>query len=136
MEWVMDHKSPIDSYTLKALNIKLNSTWPSEFTTNYKDYGYNLDDTGHWYNDTWDERTVQTLAKNYQAQGFNSGKLKIPNFSLFYMSAYGYDLEQLRNTPLKDLNWDQFKKDFETAYSKYIQTILEFEHINTNWKQS
>lgn len=60
----------------------------------------------------------------------------MPNFSLFYMSAYGYDLADIQNVPLKDLDWNQFKKDFDTAYSKYIQAILKFEHINTTWKQS
>ena len=52
------------------------------------------------------------------------------------MSAYGYDLADIQNVPLKDLDWNQFKKDFDTAYSKYIQAILKFEHINTTWKQS
>jgi hypothetical protein len=136
MEWVMSHDSPIDSYTLKALHITPNDTWPSEFAINYRDYGYQLSHDGYWQNKIWDQHQVQALANQYQTHGFVSGKLKMPNFSLFYMSAYGYDLADIQNVPLKDLDWNQFKKDFDTAYSKYIQAILKFEHINTTWKQS
>jgi len=129
MEWVLDHNSPVDYFDLKPLGI-YKSRFPSEFLSNYADYGYQLDENGHWYNDTWNYAECQRLVRHYMSLGFNSGKQKLANFPLFYLCTYGYDISELKDIPLKDLDWGKFKQQFDESYVKYMRTLLDYENIS------
>lgn len=131
MEWVLDLESPVDSFTLFALKIR-NSVFPSEFLKNYANYGYQLDNSGSWYNKTWSLKDCIELSEHYNKIGFNSGKQKLTNQFLFYLSVYGYDMNELKDIPLKELDWNKFKQDFENYYVKYMTTLLDYENISFN----
>jgi radical SAM superfamily enzyme YgiQ (UPF0313 family) len=129
MEWILNLDSPVDYFNLSPLTFH-HSIFPSEFSKNYANYGYKLFENGSWYNEIWSQDECKELSRYYNKIGFNSGKQKLATQVLFYLSIYGYDIDELKDIPLKDLDWDKFRQDFENYYIKYITTLLDYENIS------
>jgi hypothetical protein len=129
MEWVLDPASPVDSFRISALHIG-NRTWPSEFDKDYKKYGYRLTDNGGWVNNIWDHEQAAKAAQHYHDVAYHSGKQKLGAFEIFGLANFGYELNDLNNIPVKDLDWNMFKEKLIESYVKYVTTLLDYENIN------
>lgn len=133
MEWVLDPNSPVDCFGLQQLGLK-SSTFPSDFSRNYRDYGYTMDESGFWTNDIWDQGICKEISREYQIKAYNSGKLKMSNFEVFGLMTYGYEFNELSNIPAKDVDWKKFKNHLVDRYNTYINTMLDAEDIKYTGK--
>lgn len=129
MEWVLEHNSPIDSVRISPLSIR-DRTFPSEFDKDYEKYGYTLTNNGGWVNDVWDSRKAVDIAEYFHKIAYDSRKQKLGNFELFGLMNYGHKRSEIKDIPIKDLNWGMFKNNLSDYYINYVNTLLEYENID------
>jgi len=126
LEWVSRPDAPIDNCHFRELMIT-NSVWPSEFLRDYKKYGYKLDQNSRWSNDIWTQDQASELAKKFNGIRHAKGN-KLTNFQLFYI-ALNKELSEVKDIPMKDLDWPQIAKDTNDMYIEYVKSMLNFEKI-------
>lgn len=109
------------------LFIKTKSHFQSEFDLNYKQYGYQLDSEGNWYNDIMTYNDALDLAEDFNKKGLYDDNTPSSWF-LFSLLSYGYSINELKKQKVQDLNLpllffqklNMFRK-YKTALFKAIQ---------------
>jgi radical SAM superfamily enzyme YgiQ (UPF0313 family) len=130
MEWAID-QSPADSIVLGPLFIPVqNLVWPSEFTTNYQQYGYKILENNSWANDTWNLDQVKDICNQYMTTLYESKRLKLGNWEIMGLQNYGYSYKELKNLPYADLNFKELESRLKKMISDYYGDLLLFENIN------
>ena len=126
LEWGLNSDSPVDNFYFRELMIT-DSVWPSDFLQNYKQYGYTLDKNSQWSNDIWTQDQASALAKKFNSMLYSNGN-KLSNFQLFF-AATNKELSEIKDIPMKNLNWAQMAKDTNDIYIEYVKSMLHFENI-------
>lgn len=134
----LPHETPetVESTFQWVKNTRLNSVffpliindkkyYKSEFTIKYKELGYTLDrDTGYWENEHFNYHTASSIAER-----FNSELSKKENYpTAWFMMAllnHGYSIEDLLNTPIKQLSFTKIMRAKHRNISQYKKKLLE-----------
>lgn len=101
--------------------------YKSEFGTNYKDYGYTLDeDTGYWENEHFTYDEANSLAEKFNDE---LGRAESYPASWFLMTLinHGYTIDQAKITKIKDLNWRRIIKQRDRNIKHYKQLLKEIQ---------
>lgn len=124
-EWVKSN--PVNSVFF-PLALTSKTYYKSEFNTNYKDYGYQLDTT----TDYWSNEHFDYVSANELAEKFNQELMRSENYPsswfLMVLLNHGYSLEEARKTKIKDLNYSKIMRNRQQSIRTYKQKILR---INT-----
>ena len=86
------------------LFIKTEGYFKSEFDSNYKDYGYHLDENNEWFSDITNYQQALALAEEFNSVGLYNENTP-SSWLLFGLLSYGFSLEELRSVKIKDLHW-------------------------------
>ena len=84
--------------------IKTEGYFKSEFDSNYKDYGYHLDENNEWFSDITNYQQALALAEEFNSVGLYNENTP-SSWLLFGLLSYGFSLEELRSVKIKDLHW-------------------------------
>jgi hypothetical protein len=135
LPWVQDPNCPLDTVVLRALEF-YKGAYNSEFARDPEKYGYRFDHNGHWYNDEWNYSSCWDLSNEIMQGMWESGRAKLQSWDAMGLLGLGYDFAWLRQTPLKDLPYqdifDRKRKYFET----YKNLLLEYEKDQTGKSNS
>jgi radical SAM superfamily enzyme YgiQ (UPF0313 family) len=124
-EWIKN--TPINSVFF-PLALTSKTYYKSEFNTNYKDYGYQLDTaTDYWSNEHFDYTTANNLAEQFNQELMRSEDYPSSWFLMVLLN-HGYSLEEARKTKIKDLNYSKIMRQRQQSIKIYKQKILR---INT-----
>jgi radical SAM superfamily enzyme YgiQ (UPF0313 family) len=124
-EWAKNN--PINSVFF-PLNLTSKTYYKSEFNTNYKDYGYQLDTTtDFWSNDHFNYSTATSLAEQYNQELMRSEDYPSSWFLMILLN-HGYSIEEASKIKMKDLNYSKILRHRQQSIKSYKQKILS---INT-----
>jgi radical SAM superfamily enzyme YgiQ (UPF0313 family) len=121
-EWVKNN--PINSVFF-PLALTSKTFYKSEFNTNYKDYGYQLDiDTDYWKNEHFDYTTANNLAEEFNQELMRSENYPSSWFLMVLLN-HGYSLEEAIKIKIKDLNYSKILRNRQKNINFYKQKILK-----------
>jgi radical SAM superfamily enzyme YgiQ (UPF0313 family) len=121
-EWVKNN--PINSVFF-PLSLTSKTFYKSEFNTNYKDYGYQLDiDTDYWKNEHFDYTTANNLAEEFNQELMRSENYPSSWFLMVLLN-HGYSLEETIKIKIKDLNYSKILRNRQKNINFYKQKILK-----------
>jgi radical SAM superfamily enzyme YgiQ (UPF0313 family) len=86
------------------LYIKTNGHFKSEFDSNFKDYGYRLDDNNEWYTDIMNYQQALDLSEEFNHIGLYNENTP-SSWLLFGLLSYGFDISEIKQIKIKDLHW-------------------------------
>jgi hypothetical protein len=127
MSWVIE-ESTIDCVQTEALYVSNATPWPADIAVNPGHYGYSgtvKNNNLIWHNKIWNFDEAKELAIEYQNQLWNSGRNRLAAFHLFGMLSYGYKFDDIKNTSLKDLPFDDIKSKGVNQYNNYTENLLK-----------
>jgi len=106
------------------LFIKTKSHYKSEFDSNYKDYGYQLDSTGNWYTDIMNYQQALELAEEFNNIGLYNENTP-SSWLLFGLLSYGFNIVDLKNTKVKDLHGPSILLKKFNLFKEYKKKLLK-----------
>ena len=119
-EWMKD--KPFND-TWLPLRLGVGTYWKSEFETNYEKYGYKLDSTGNWSNDTMTYDDARAIAQEFNDQHFYKKKPPASWFE-FSLLTHGYKLGEFKNTSVIDLPWKSFMLQKHRLFREYKKKLM------------
>lgn len=124
-EWAKS--APINSIFF-PLALTSKTFYKSEFNTNYKQYGYQLnEETGYWENEHFNYTDAIKLSEEFNEELMRS-KDTPSSWFLMTLLNHGYTLEEARSIQVKDLNYSKILRNRERNLKAYKQRLL---NINT-----
>jgi len=106
------------------LRISKGTYYQSEFDINFKDFGYEIDENGFWYNGSMNYVEAKELAEEFNNFGFY-GKKPPSTWFLFCLLSHGYTIEQVKEIPNRDLPWKKFLLQKHRMFKKYHNLLKE-----------
>jgi hypothetical protein len=121
-DWCLEN--PIGYYRFVALNLYTTRTDTgsrSEFTNNYKNYGYKIDENGQWQNDfmTSAEADVLCLELNNKVKTVN----RLSSWNLFDLKNCGIDIDNGRY--ISSLYQNIYREKFFIFLTEYKNKLLQ-----------
>ena len=124
-EWAKS--APINSIFF-PLALTSKTFYKSEFNTNYKQYGYQLnEETGYWENQHFNYTEAIKLSEEFNEELMRS-KDTPSSWFLMTLLNHGYTLEEATSIQVKDLNYSKILRNRERNLKAYKQRLL---NINT-----
>jgi hypothetical protein len=101
----------------------------SEFSRNPDKYGYKFDANGKWYNEHWTEMECSDLSDEIMQGMWDSGRAKLISWDAMGLAGYGYDINWMRQTPLKDLPYQEIFDRKNKYFETYKNLLLNYENL-------
>ena len=106
------------------LYIKTKGYFKSEFDSNYSKYGYQLDANNEWYTSIMNYQEALKLAEEFNSVGLYNENTPSSWF-LFSLLTYGFCIDEIRNTKLKDFHWPSILIKKYKLFQKYKQNLFK-----------
>jgi radical SAM superfamily enzyme YgiQ (UPF0313 family) len=126
---LIEDDSPVDCVGLSPLWMSESAFGKSSLYANPEKYGYRLTNDPFWENDVWDYHKCAEIANHYNLFLYDSGKLKIPSFSIAGYLRFGLKFDDLIDMPLKTFdetikpNIPELKVKIEQEYFSKIKKL-------------
>jgi radical SAM superfamily enzyme YgiQ (UPF0313 family) len=105
------------------LYIGKHSYYKSEFDKNYDQYGYRLDQDDNWFTEDMNYHQALELSESFNSEGLYNDNTPSTWF-LFALLSYGFTIDELKNTKLKDLHWPRILMRKYANFMKYKKKLL------------
>lgn len=138
---LVSNEIPLHSFRFAGLWLDRDNrvNWISEFSKNYKDYGYSVLSSEHddalgmqWTNEYMDRETAVKLADSFNRQAYTTERYHVPGQIVWALFNYGYDFNFLSNLKYKNINWNKIetydKPAFMKAYKEKLLSKLGLQH--------
>lgn len=106
------------------LYIKNKGYFKSEFDSNYKNYGYQIDKNDEWYSDIMTYRQALELAEEFNSVGLYNENTP-SSWLLFGLLSYGFNISELKESKIKDLHWPSILLKKFKLFKKYKESLLK-----------
>lgn len=106
------------------LFIKTKSHYQSEFDSNYKKYGYQLDTNGNWYTDIMNYQEALELAEEFNSTGLYNENTP-SSWLLFGLLSYGFNIQEIKDTRIKDLHWPSILLKKFKLFKQYKELLFK-----------
>lgn len=134
--WVKQIDNPIGSLSLSYLNIFKNN-WSSAIAKNPEKYGYTVFDeyaptaksSLEWENKHWTSKEAREYVVALTNELWDSGRMKPGGWELMGLLSMGYDFNYLKNTSIKDLDFDDIKKRKNDSWQKHMKVTMQREKL-------
>jgi len=124
-QWIKD--SPLNALFF-PLSINTNSFYKSEFNTDYKKFGYKMEElTGYWENEHFNYNEAIAISDEFNNELMFKNDYPSSWFLMTLLN-HGYTLEEATTTQIKDLNYSKIFKERQRNIKKYK---LKINNINT-----
>ena len=96
----------------------------SEFEKNFQTYGFSFPNPlkqDYWVNDLW---THDTAIKKAQELNYEPRRMNLVKPMTWYIPVYstlGYDFDQVKNIPVKQIDRGELSKRFKSFVDVYIE---------------
>jgi len=120
-DWCLEN--PIGYHRFVALNlynIRSDTGSRSEFTQDYEKYGYNIDENGHWYNNSMTSLEAERLSQELNAKMIKINKLS--SWTLFDLKNCGLNIDIGKSVNLISIN--NYRKNFHNFLDQYKNKLL------------
>lgn len=134
--WVKQMDNPIASLSLSYLNIFRNN-WSSAISKNPEKYGYTVFEEQaptpraslEWKNQHWTSKDAREYNTALINELWNSGRMKPGGWELMGLLSMGYDFNYLKNTSIKDLDFNEIKIRKEDSWKKHMKLTMQREKL-------
>lgn len=121
LDWCLENPLGYRKFVvLNLYNLRSDTGSTSEFSKNYKKYGYDIDQNGNWYNDNFTIESAEFLAKEFNQQLSQSNKFS--SWNLFDIINCGVPISNGKN--LID-NRIRYFKQFKNFLNSYKDKLLK-----------
>jgi hypothetical protein len=128
LPYVQDPNCPLDTVMLRPLEF-YQGAHSSEFSRNPDKYGYKFDEHGKWYNEHWTEYECSELSDEIMQGMWDSGRAKLISWDAMGLAGYGYNIDWMRKTPLKDLPYQEIFDRKAEYFETYKNLLLNYENL-------
>lgn len=127
VKWFSDNNLWSISYSKLYISdiSRKDTSYPSEFEKNAKEYGFTFGDNDFWQNDTW---TSDTAGEEFQriSNFIKENKLsKNTVWNLGTLEMLGFSREYLFNTSIKDMDWKKVTDGINYSMQDYIDRLFQ-----------
>jgi hypothetical protein len=127
LPWIDDPNCPIDKIHSNTLQLGSGS----DISVNPEKYGYTITNpqTGAWANKHWTQQEADEYITQWQRRWWDNGRLRLAGWEYMGFLEAGYTEQQLKNTTLDKLDWNDVRLRRQSKWENYRDQVLAYESI-------